>query len=281
VKLADFLQKTSPQWKGVTDTAQLDVSVLVAHLLGRSRAWVLSHGETELTADQLQSLEKHLHLYQQGVPLPYLLGKWEFFGREFLVNQATLIPRPETEIIVEAALAWLEAHPHARSVLDVGSGTGCIAISIALGCDRVVAVATDVSFAATQIAKWNIARYRLQSRVFPMVADLLPPLAKRFDVICANLPYIPSWRLRTLPIYGKEPTLALDGGSDGLDLYRRFFAVLQGGVEQSCLIACEMDASQSQTMSALARSTFPQAKITVAKDLSGQDRLLKVEILGE
>lgn len=278
MKLADFLKKTAPQWEGVTDTAALDVSVLVAHLLGRSRAWVLSHGEFELSIEQVETLTKYLALYQQGVPLPYLLGKWEFYGREFIVTQATLIPRPETELLVEAVCAWLKRHPAAREVLDVGTGTGCIAISVALCQERLQVVASDVSFPAVQVARRNVLHYHLQGRVFLTVAHLLPPLAKQFDVICANLPYVPSERLRTLPIYGKEPTLALDGGCDGLDLYRQLFGLLPRRVKQTALIACEMDAAHSTALAVIAQNTFPQGKVTIAKDLSGQERLLMVEI---
>ncbi|RCK73772.1 MAG: Protein-N(5)-glutamine methyltransferase PrmC [Anaerolineae bacterium] len=281
MKLNEFLRKTAPQWKGVTETSELDVSVLIAHLFGRSRAWVLSHGESELSPEQIQLLEVNLRLYQQGVPLPYLLGRWEFFGREFFVSQATLIPRPETELMVETVLAWLDGHPQAVQVLDVGTGTGCVGISIALSCDRVQVVASDLSFPALQVAKRNIEKYHLQGRVVLSVANLCPPLARRFDVICANLPYIPSERLKTLPIYGKEPTLALDGGIDGLTLYRHLFAVLPRFTPQTALITCEMDADQSSEMIALAHSAFPKANVTVLQDLSGQDRLLRVELEGK
>ncbi len=281
MKLADFLRQTAPQWKGVTETSELDVSVLIAHLLGRSRAWVLSHGESELSPEQVKLLERNLHRYRQGVPLPYLLGRWEFFGREFYVSEATLIPRPETEQMVETTLAWLERHPQAVQVLDVGTGTGCVAISIALACDRVRVVASDCSLPALQVAKRNIERYRLQSRVALSAANLCPPLASRFDVICANLPYIPTERLKTLPIYGKEPVLALDGGQDGLAIYRNLFPVLPRFTHPTALITCEMDADQSAEMIALAYQAFPTATVTVLQDLSGQDRLLKVELAGE
>ncbi|MFN3307580.1 MAG: peptide chain release factor N(5)-glutamine methyltransferase, partial [Anaerolineales bacterium] len=258
--------------------SELDVTVLAAHLLGRSRAWVLSHGDYELTAEQLQSLTENIALYREGVPLPYLLGEWEFFGNKFIVTEATLIPRPETELMVEEVLAWLESHPQAEAALDIGTGTGCVAISIALACERVRVVASDLSLPALTVAKRNVAKYNLQERITLICASLLPPLSRRFDVLCANLPYIPSQRLRALPIYGKEPTLALDGGSDGLDLYRGLLPALAAIVREDCLIACEIDSSQSLAMLAMARRIFPQAVVSVIKDLNGQDRLLKVVI---
>ncbi|PWH16696.1 MAG: peptide chain release factor N(5)-glutamine methyltransferase [Anaerolineae bacterium] len=281
MKLHEFLIETAPQWKGVTETSEQDVSVLIAHLLGRSRSWVLSHGESELSAEQLKKLEDHLRLYQQGVPLPYLLGKWEFFGWEFLVTKDTLIPRPETELMVETVLAWLESHPQAKHVLDIGTGTGCVAISIALSCERVSVVASDLSFAALLVAKKNVEKYQLQNRVFLSAANLIPPLARRFEVVCANLPYIPSERLKTLSVYGKEPTLALDGGKDGLALYRSLFAVLPKITHRTSLVTCEMDSEQSAEMVALAQRAFPKANLQVLQDLSGQDRLLKVDIVAE
>lgn len=278
MKLAEFLKQTAPQWRGTTETSELDVSVLVAHLLGRSRTWVLSHTDFELTPEQVRALEQSLERYRQGVPLPYLLGKWEFFGLEFIVTEATLIPRPETELMVEQALAWLERHPQAEQVLDVGTGSGCVAIAIARSCDRVRVVASDLSDAAAFVAKRNVEKHHLQKRVFLGVANSIPPVARQFDVICANLPYIPSERLRTLPIYGREPTLALDGGSDGLDCYRDFFRDLPSVVKTPCFIACEIDSSQAAAMVDLAQQTFPQARVGVLQDLSGQDRLLRIEI---
>ena len=281
MKLAEFLRQTAPQWKGVTETSELDVAVLIAHLLGRSRAWVLSHGESELSMEQIHLLEQNLHRYQQGVPLPYLLGQWEFFGHKFFVSEATLIPRPETELMVETTLAWLERHPQAMRVLDVGTGTGCVAISIALACERVRVLASDLSLHALRVAKRNIEQYHLQSRVSLSAANLCPPVASRFDVICANLPYIPTERLKTLPIYGKEPALALDGGVDGLAIYRNLFAILPPFTQPTALITCEMDAEQATEMITLAYRAFPTATVTVLQDLSGQDRLLNVELAGE
>lgn len=278
MNLDEFLKKTSPSWKGVTETSELDVSVLISHVLGRSRTWVLSHREHELSTTQIQELEQKLELYRRGVPLPYLIGKWEFFGHEFFVTEATLIPRPETELMVEEVLSWLEKHPSATHVLDIGTGSGCIAISLALSCERICVVASDISLAALRVAQRNVAKFQLQKRVLLVSASLLPPLAKKFDVICANLPYIPSERLKRLPIYGKEPTLALDGGSDGLDLYRALFDALQPSVPKGCLIACEIDSAQVSEMKTLARKAFPEAKIAVIKDLSNRERLLKVEV---
>lgn len=146
-------------------SSEIDVTVLAAHLLGRSRAWVLSHGDYELTPEQLHSLIENIALYREGVPLPYLLGEWEFFGNKFIVTEATLIPRPETERMVEEVLAWLESHPQAEAVLDVGTGTGCVAISIALACERVRLVASDLSLPALAAAERNVAKYNLQERI--------------------------------------------------------------------------------------------------------------------
>ncbi len=278
MRLAEFIQKTTPIWKGVTETAELDVSVLIAHLLGKSRPWVLSHGEYELSSEEMQTLEQSLRRYKEGIPLPYLLGRWEFYGNEFIVTQATLIPRPETEMMVEQVLLWLREHPQASQVLDIGTGTGCIAISIALSCNRVRVVASDLSLAALRVAKQNIRKYALGEQVILTQSSLIPPLASRFDVICANLPYIPSARLKSLPIYGREPTSALDGGEDGLALYRAMFPTLPAFTKESCLIICEMDSDQSSLLAEMAKKTFPEAQIAVLKDLNGQDRLLRVEL---
>jgi release factor glutamine methyltransferase len=252
--------------------------VLLAHLLGKPRAWVLAHPEAELNAGQQAGLEVLLQRLENGEPLPYVLGRWEFFGLEFAVTPAVLIPRPETELLVEQALAWLRGHPSARSAAEVGVGSGCISVSLAVHIPDLKIAATDLSLAALEVACANARRHRAAGRIDFVVADLLPPGRAQFDLICANLPYIPSDSLGELAVSRAEPRLALDGGPDGLRLIRRLLAGAPTRLRQPGLLLLEIEAGQGPVALALAQATFPQARVHLHTDLAGRNRLVAVEM---
>jgi release factor glutamine methyltransferase len=162
--------------------------------------------------------------FENGEPLPYILGHWEFLGIEFGITPEVLIPRPETELLVEKAIAWLQESPVRRTVADVGTGSGIIAVSVAVHIPDAQVLATDISYQALRVARANARKFDVSSRIDFIQCDILPqhpdplPTQGHFDLICANLPYIPTESLHRLPIYQREPTIALDGGEDGLDL---------------------------------------------------------------
>ncbi|MCI0520432.1 MAG: peptide chain release factor N(5)-glutamine methyltransferase, partial [Chloroflexi bacterium] len=195
----------------------------MAHVTGRPRVWLHAHDALELSAAQSAALESAVQRLEGGEPLPYVLGHWEFYGMDFAVSPAVLIPRPETEILVEAALDWLRAHPQARCAADVGTGTGCIGISLAKHIPDLQLTAIDVSPLALRTARANAYTHGITRRAAFVQADLLAPFAplRPFDLICANLPYIASEFLSVLRVAHAEPRLALDGGRDGLALIRR------------------------------------------------------------
>jgi release factor glutamine methyltransferase len=272
--------------KLVSDTASLDAQVLLAHILDKPRAWVLAHPEVELTADQQARLEDAFARLQTGEPLPYLLGHWEFFGLEFQVTPDVLIPRPETELLVEQALDWLRSHPSARTAVDIGTGSGCIAISLAMRIPDLRLMATDLSSTALDGARRNAQKHGVSGRVDFVQADLLDWLKvgrSSFDIqlspvylITANLPYIPTETLHSLAVYGKEPTLALDGGADGLDLVRRLLSQAPTFLAQNGLLLLEIEYRQGPPVLALAKKAFPIAKVDLIKDLNGHDRIIRI-----
>lgn len=285
--LADLTTRLTP----LTDTPALDASVLLAHLLGKPRAWVIAHPELTLTADQQKQLDDFLARLENGEPLPYVLGHWEFFGMDFDLTPDVLIPRPETELLVEKAIAWLLQSPLSRTVADVGTGSGIIAIAIAASVRNARLLATDISPQALQVAKRNAAKHRVLERIEFIECDLLPTpsqianlqskitnLQSNLNLLCANLPYIPTQTLRSLPIYGREPTLALDGGADGLDLIRRLLRLAPTWMTPNSLILLEIESTLGSQTLDLARSTFPHAEIQLHKDLSGLDRLLEIRL---
>lgn len=265
----------------ISDTPALDASVLIAHIINKPRTWVMAHPELILTSEQQKELNDSLTRLGRGESFPYVLGHWEFFGLDFKVTPDVLIPRPETELLVEKAIVWLQESPGRRKIIDIGTGSGAIAVSIAKNIPNAYILATDISQAALEVAQKNAIKFDVNNQIDFVQCDLLPqqidslPTAHRFDLICANLPYIPTSTLHKLPIYGREPTLALDGGTDGLDLIRRLLNIAPEWLASNGMILLEIESSLGGQMLNLAREIFPEAIIQLHQDLARQDRLLQ------
>jgi release factor glutamine methyltransferase len=313
--LADAQSRLAPR----SESAQLDAQVLLAHVLGRERSWLLAHAQEQMAHELEPKWEAALARLERGEPLPYVLGEWEFYGIKFHVTPDVLIPRPETELLVETALEWLRAHPGRRRAADVGTGCGCIAVALAANVADLQIEASDISPAALEIARQNIERYGLQDRVHLHQSDLLssafaspqsgrsnpqdsvgdchvglrsasPPSQRRneaansfsnlstpFDLICANLPYIPSTRAAELAVARHEPHVALFAGADGLDLIGRLLEQAGAKLAPGGLLLAEIDESQENSAPELARRNFPDAKIDMLRDLADKPRLLVIE----
>jgi release factor glutamine methyltransferase len=255
----------------------MDAGVLLAGLLKKPRAWLIAHPETSINHDERIVLESALKRLETGEPLPYILGHWEFFGLDFVLNQATLIPRPETELLVEQALEWLKSHPDRRKVADVGTGSGCIAISLAYHMPNLQVIATDISHLALQAAAANARGHAVDRQISFIQGNLLDSTRSQFDLICANLPYIPTRTLQSLSVHKREPDLALDGGSDGLDQIRTLLRTAPHYLAPGGRLLIELEANQASTASSLAWEAFPKQELRVLKDLGGRDRLLVVD----
>src|SRR2546425_7867318 len=200
--------------------AWLDAEILVAHVLHVSRERLHSHPEQRLTQPERRRRRGRAGRGAARVPVPSLPGEREFYGHMLAVNPAVLIPRPESELLVELAIDWLNAHPAARRVIDLGTGSGAVAIAVAKAVPQVRIVARDVSARALRVAAENIARHRLRRRIVTVQADLLRG-AGLADLILANLPYI-SGKQRRVRAGGLkyETALALGGGGEGPGLVR-------------------------------------------------------------
>ena len=275
--LNSWIDTNRSRLSATSETPLLDAQVVAVHLLRKPRAWVISHPEVILTDSQVLDLESLLLRLERGEPLAYVLGEWEFYGLKFFTDEAVLIPRPETELLVEEALRWLDAHPHRRRALDVGTGSACIAVALAANRPDLRLLACDISRPALSTASRNIHRHALEDRISLVQADLLTPTAARFDLICANLPYIPSQKLETLRVLEWEPRLALDGGFDGLDAIRRLLAEAPSRVALGGLVLLEVEAGQGLAAIAAARQSFPSGEVSLLPDLAGNDRLLKIQ----
>jgi release factor glutamine methyltransferase len=280
-----LLSKITDRLAPLSDTPALDASVLIAHIVDRPRTWVMAHPELMLPSDQQKQLDDSLGRLERGESFPYVLGHWEFFGLDFDITHDVLIPRPETELLVERAIAWLQESP-ARSarriIADVGTGSGAIAVSIAVNVPEATILATDISGRALNVAKKNARRFDVEHRIEFVQCDLLPSspavlaTQQHLDLICANLPYIPTQILRGLPVYEREPTLALDGGADGLELIRRLLQIGPEWLAPNGRMLLEIESTRGVQALSLGRDLFPAATIRLHPDLTGQDRLLEI-----
>jgi protein-(glutamine-N5) methyltransferase, release factor-specific len=256
--------------------------------VGKPRTWLAAHPEARLSALELDSARREAARLAAGAPLPHILGRWEFFGLDFEVTPDVLIPRPETELLAEQAILWLQSRPvtnlSSLRAADVGTGSGCIAVALAKHVPDARVLATDLSLPALQVARRNAHKHGVAARVDFVQCDLLPPrpsplpTESHFDVICANLPYIPTSALSGLSVFNHEPALALDGGSDGLDPIRRLLKIAPEWLAPDGLILLEIESRQGMAAVSLAYDSFEKATINLRRDLAGRERLLAIRL---
>jgi len=271
-----LLSDVTNRLSSISDSAALDASVLIARIINKSRTWVMAHPELSMTREQQDQLNDSLMRLERGESFPYVLGQWEFFGLSFEVTPDVLIPRPETELLVEKAIAWLNKNPERRNIADVGTGSGAIAITLAVNVPNANILATDISPKALEIAKRNAQKHGIANKINFVECDLLPERSS-IDLLCANLPYIPTETLHTLPIYGHEPTLALDGGTNGFELIQRLLQISPKCLTPNSLMLLEIEATLGRQAVELAQQILPNTNIQLHKDLTGRDRLLEIE----
>jgi len=275
--IGEFQKYIINQIKTTSDSPTLDAQVLLAHVVGENRTWVVTHPEAILDQDKKKELYNKSKRLFLGEPLPYVIGHWNFFGLDFLVNDAVLIPRPETEMLVEKAINWLESNPNCRNVVDVGAGSGCIAISLKKYFPYLDMIACDISLSALQLAKKNAEKHQLSDGIKYIQSNLLTAIKQEFCLVCANLPYIPRERIDSLSVSKYEPRLALDGGVGGLEQIEKLLhqcnqLLLPGG-----LILLEIDSSQGKSVKKLANEIIPNSFVRIHVDYSGHDRVVEIE----
>ena len=276
IDIQHLLMQVTRQVSQHSETPLLDAQVLLAHTLGKPRSWVLAHPEAMLTDQQSDNIFKALKRLKQDEPLPYVIGHWEFFGLDFSLTPDVLIPRPETELLVERALYWLHHHPGSRQVVDIGTGSGCIGIALAVNNPGINVLLTDASLRALNNAKVNAEKYNLANRLSFQQADLLVGVNSSFDLICANLPYVPRDVLMKLPVAKREPLLALDGGKRGLELIAKLLSQARDHLAPGGMMLLEVEASQGGEVLSLTQGLYPASEVMVLKDLSGYDRCVEI-----
>jgi release factor glutamine methyltransferase len=260
------------------ESASLNAHILLSAALGVDRAWLLAHGTEMIPPAREHIFFQMVARAERGEPIPYILGQWGFYDREFIVSPAVLIPRPETELLLDQALAFAQPRDYAV-VVDVGTGSGALAVTLAALCPKAVVYAIDASPAALEIARRN-ADVQAADVIF-FEGDLLTPIFERqmqVDLVMANLPYIPSHLLPHLAVSRHEPRQALDGGADGLALVRRLLDQAPPLCRPGARLLLEIAYDQGAVALALARTAFPTASIDVLKDYAGHDRVVRIDL---
>jgi release factor glutamine methyltransferase len=259
---------------------RLDAELLLAHVLGWERTQLYLRSEDLLAPAAARRFTELVRRRAAHEPVAYLLGRRAFYDLDLAVGPEVLIPRPETELLVEEALAWAKPLARPLNIVDVGTGSGAIALALARHLPQARVWAVDLSLAALRVAAANARRYGLEERVLLLCGDLLAPLAGPFDLIAANLPYIAHDRLAALPpdVAAYEPPLALDGGVDGLALIRRLLDQAPARLARPGLVVLELDQGQGEAVTALARAHWPQAEVTVRRDYAGLERMVRIAI---
>ncbi len=268
------------------DSPQLDSALLMGHVLGVSKTRLYAHPDHKMTADEIVAFETLVGRRIHHEPIAYLIGYRSFYGLDITVDPHVLIPRPETEMLVERALAQVQALARtgqAPKVADVGTGSGAIAVALAVNAPEVLIYAIDVSQDALDVAAQNVWRYALGEQIQLIPGNLVDALPEPVDVIVANLPYVASGDLPGLApdIRDFEPSLALDGGPEGVQTIRALFADLAspagaGKLRPGARLFLEIGADQGASARAIARAAFPSAQVAIEADYAGLDRLLVV-----
>lgn len=262
------------------DTPRLDAELLLAYCLDVERSYLLAHPEHPLSPTQHECFEQLVAHRAAREPLAYLTGERWFYGLRFQVNPHVLIPRPETEMLVEQGLAWLRQRAQRpQTVVDVGTGSGAIAVALARHAPHsATIIASDLSFAALTVARSNARRHHVLPRLHFIQSDLLAALRGPLHLILANLPYVsPQERNGLMPeVRDHEPVQALFAGASGLELIARCLAEASSRLAAGGAMLLEIGYQQGEAVQTLARRRFPQAQITLHHDLAGLPRLVSI-----
>jgi release factor glutamine methyltransferase len=269
-------------------SAVLAAELLLMHVLRRDRAWIFSHPEEPLSAEDITRYAALLARRAAGVPTQYLTGEQEFWGLKLEVTPDVLIPRPETEHVVEVALARLGTRREAElRVADAGTGSGCLAIALAKECSRAEIFATDISAAALEVARRNAAQHGVAERVHLLLGNMLEPFfldmtagaRPEFDLIVSNPPYIARREAESLPreVREHEPELALFGGESGTEFYGPLFQQARALLKRGGIVAVEIGHGALDAVRGLLETDGAWRNVAAQDDLAGIPRVVSAE----
>ena len=256
------------------EDAALESELLLRHALKISRVQLYLDLNQELSPEQEATFWQLIERRLSHEPTAYILGHREFYGLDFYVDPSVLIPRPESELLVEKALKLAQNHT-VSTIAEVGTGCGAIAISLALNLPQAKIYATDISAPALKVALFNCQKHGVEDRICLLAGDMLDPLPEPVDLIVANLPYVKESEIKAA---NPEPLLALNGGSDGLEKIRQLCHQISDKLcPEGCLLV-EIGQGQKRAVTSFLCSLFPWAKIEVAPDLSSIDRVISLRL---
>jgi release factor glutamine methyltransferase len=255
------------------DDSFLECEILLRYVLGIDRDRLFSDLDADISPSQVEELLQLVERRKRGEPSAYITGHREFFGLDFIINPHVLIPRPETELLVEKAIDLCRTRS-ISTIADIGTGCGAIAVSLAVNLPSVTVYATDVSPAALEVAAQNCARFGVKDRIILLQGDLLKPLPGPVDMIIANLPYVRKSDLTA----GFEPELALNGGKDGLDKIKILCRQVGGKLLKNGSLLLEIGQGQADAVTAMLRQSFPSALIETDRDLAGIERMISLRL---
>ena len=263
-----------------TEDSRIEAEVLLRHVLGWDRARFFASLRDPVDDDTASRLDALLRRRAGGEPLAYIVGRREFYGLDFHVDPRVLVPRPETELLVDEVIAYAGRRGGAGhiSICDVGTGSGAVAVALAVHLAGATVYATDRSADAIEVARLNARRHGVSDRVRLLRCDLLDGLPSPVDVIVSNPPYVRSSEIPTLQReVRREPRGALDGGPDGMAVMRRLFDQAPAFLRPGCFMAVEIDPRQRDAALEMAKASFGGASIACADDLAGSPRAIIVE----
>ncbi|MFB0559222.1 MAG: peptide chain release factor N(5)-glutamine methyltransferase [Dehalococcoidales bacterium] len=256
------------------EEAPLESELLLRHALKISRVQLYLDINHELNPEQEATFWHLIERRLSHEPTAYILGHREFYGLDFYVDPSVLIPRPESELLVETALKLAQTQP-VSTIAEVGTGCGAIAISLALNLPRAKIYATDISAPALKVALSNCQKHGVVDRICLLQGDMLDPLPEPVDLVVANLPYVKESDINAA---GFEPPVALSGGSDGLEKIRQLCHQAGDKLRPEGCLLLEIGRGQERAITTYLRSLFPSAEIEVTPDLSGIDRVISLRL---
>ena len=277
ISIAEWRYKMRNEISSISDTADIEINAILCKVLGKDLAWCLTHSEEELSELDLVMLNQQIEILRKGIPLPYIIGEIEFFGHHFFVDSNVLIPRPETEILVENAIEWISSHRDITKIVDIGTGSGAIVLSVLNEFPFLNGLGIDLTRSALEIAKKNRNNFSIKNLDF-LQMDSLNGLASNFDVILANLPYIPESEVHKLDVVKYEPLIALNGGEKGIEIISRLIEQIPDHLSLPGLVLLEIQFDQSSVIKEVISKTLNNANVSVIKDYAGLDRVIKIEV---
>jgi len=273
------------QQAGIEEAAD-EATVLLCHVLRLGKAEIFVQPERALSGGELTLLDGLTARRLRHEPSAYITGHREFFGIDLFVDPRVLIPRPETETLVEAAIefgrSWVARNQRRMLAADIGTGSGAIAIALAVHIPEALVYAVDISPGALDVAIFIVHRHGLDDQIILVQGNLLEPIDQKMDLIVANLPYIRGGELAGLQpeVYLHEPMVALDGGDRGTDVIEAMLSRVPGKMAPGGALYLEIGAGQDERLTPIVRDILPGSDVTLVKDLAGIDRCMRIGYTG-